>query len=137
MLSASAPLAPDAVAAVLTLTALSAVFAVKHVAADFLLQTNAMARGKERPRGWLWPLAAHAGCHAALTLAIVLVVAPRLWWLALVDFGVHGVVDRGKSAIAHRAQWPIDRPQFWWLLGFDQALHQLTNLALAAAILLL
>ena len=28
-------------------------FEVKHLAADFFLQTNWMAQGKQRPSGWL------------------------------------------------------------------------------------
>ena len=129
--------AAAAVHAVLALTGLSAVFAVKHLVADFLLQTNGMARGKERRAGWLRPLAAHVGCHAGLTLLVVLAVAPRLWWLAGVDFAVHILVDRGKTAIAQRPGFTPDQPRFWWLLGLDQCLHQLTNIGLAAALLLL
>ena len=53
------PASSAAVTAVLAVTALSAAFAVKHLVADFLMQTNAMARGKERPAGWLGPLLAH------------------------------------------------------------------------------
>lgn len=126
-----------AAAAVLAVTALSAVFAVKHVAADFLLQTTWMARGKESSEGWLLPLLAHGACHAALTLLITLGVAPRLWWLAPVDLAVHLVVDRLKTLAAHWGGWSPDQPQFWWLLGVDQCLHQLTNLGLAAALALL
>ena len=108
--------ATAAVHAVLAMTGLSAVFAVKHLVADFLLQTNGMARGKERRAGWL---------------------APRLWWLAGVDFAIHMAVDRAKTAIARRPGVTPDQPRYWWLLGLDQCLHQLTNIGLAAAIMLL
>lgn len=113
---------------------LAATLALKHVVADFLFQTGAIARGKERRHGWLVPLCRHALGHAGLTLALALLVAPRLWWLALVDFGIHFAVDRAKSVIGHRGGWSPEDVRFWWLIGFDQFLHQLTNLGLAAAL---
>ena len=137
MIDALAPLPPAAVHAALAVTGLSAVFAVKHLAADFLMQTNGMARGKERPSGWFGPLLAHVLCHVGLTLLIVLAVAPGLCWLAAVDFAVHLAVDRAKTLAARRGGWTPDHPQFWWLLGTDQCLHQLTNVGMAAAIVLL
>lgn len=118
-----------------TVTALAAVMATKHYLADFLLQTTWMARGKEGERNWLWPLAAHAGCHAAFTLAVALVVAPRLWWLCLVDFTIHFAVDRIKAIIGRRTALVPAQPQFWWLMGFDQLLHGLTDLGLVTAFL--
>jgi hypothetical protein len=110
------------------------VMAVKHYVADFQLQTSWIAHGKERRTGWFAPLAVHVLCHAALTLIIVLLVAPRLWWLALVDLVVHAVIDRCKTMIGLKGGWDMRRPQYWWLLGFDQMLHQFTNIALVAAI---
>jgi hypothetical protein len=107
--------------------------AFKHFVADFLLQTNWIAHGKERSEGWFAPLAVHVLCHAALTLVIALAIAPRLWWLAPVDLVVHAAIDRGKSVVAHRGGWDPSQGAFWWLIGFDQFLHQATNIALAAA----
>lgn len=137
MLNMSDALPPAAVHAVLALAGLSALFAVKHLVADFLMQTSRMARGKERRAGWMAPLAAHVSCHAGLTLLIVLAVAPHLWWLTAVDFSIHIAVDRAKTAIAQRPGFTPDQPRFWWLLGLDQCLHQLTNIGLATALMLL
>ena len=106
---------------------------LKHFVADFLLQTNWMARGKERSHGWAAPLALHVACHTVLTLAIVVVVSPRLWWLAVAEFFVHAAIDRAKSIVSQRAKLNTGMASFWWLLGFDQFLHQITNIALAAA----
>jgi len=117
--------------------ALLLVMALKHYLADFVLQTNWIARGKERPEDWMGPLALHVLIHAAFTLVIALAVAPRLWWLALVDLVVHAAIDRGKSLISLRTGWDAAKAQFWWLLGFDQFLHQATNIFLAAALLAL
>jgi hypothetical protein len=110
---------------------------VKHFVADFLLQTSWMAHGKERREGWLPPLAVHVLIHAGLTLLIALVVAPRLWWLALIDLVVHFSVDRGKGEIGQRCCWDFTKTQYWWLLGFDQFIHQVTNIAITAAFFVL
>ncbi|GJE43316.1 DUF3307 domain-containing protein [Methylobacterium soli] len=118
-----------------TMAALAATMIVKHYLADFVLQTDWMARGKERAQGWLVPLIAHAACHAALTLGVALVVAPRLWWLALVDFAIHFSIDRVKSVVARKGRWTQADAQFWWLLGFDQMLHGLTDIGLVAGFL--
>jgi hypothetical protein len=109
------------------------VMTLKHFVADFVLQTNWIAHGKNRSEGWLAPLAVHALCHAFLTLAIALLVAPRLWWLAFVDFIAHATIDRGKTIIGQRGGWGVNEARFWWLLGSDQLLHQATNVAIVAA----
>jgi hypothetical protein len=116
-----------------TFCALVLAFVLKHFVADFLLQTNWIAHGKERHEGWFWPLAVHILGHAALTLVIALALAPRLWWLALVDLVVHGCIDRSKSVTGHWGGWSPNQGAFWWLMGFDQFLHQVTNIGLAAA----
>lgn len=118
-----------------TMAALSAAMIAKHYLADFVLQSDWMARGKERATGWLRPLLAHAGCHALATLLVALAVAPRLWWLALVDYAIHFAVDRAKAVVGRRAGWSPANVRFWWLLGFDQMLHGLTDIGLVAALL--
>jgi hypothetical protein len=131
------PSLPDSVSAPVWAMLLVAVLvATKHYIADFLLQTNWMARGKECRSGWLLPLTSHVLCHAGLTLVIALGIAPRLWWLALVDFGVHFGIDRGKALLGQLGRWTPADEKFWWLLGFDQYLHQLTNVTLGAAFFL-
>lgn len=114
---------------------LAVAMAGKHYLADYVLQTGWMARRKERPAGWVAPLVAHALCHAGLTLLIALLVAPALWWLALLDLGVHFAVDRTKAKLAGHAGWTPDQARFWWLFGFDQMLHQLTDIVVIAFLL--
>jgi hypothetical protein len=116
-----------------TLCGLLLLFAFKHYVADFMLQTSWIAHGKERVTGWLAPLAVHVLAHGVLTLAIALTWAPRLWWLALVDVVVHATIDRCKSLLGNWGSWKPTEGQFWWLMGFDQFLHQVTNIALTAA----
>ena len=62
------------------------IFLIKHLVADFFLQTSWMANGKEQPHGWLKPLLAHVAVHAVATELIFLALAPLYWWMGLVDF---------------------------------------------------
>jgi len=111
-------------------------FQAKHLLADFLLQTKWMMAGKERLRGWLAPLTAHAAAHAAMTLCIALWLNPALWWLGAVDLAVHAAVDRGKSVLAF-GLGTHDGERIWWrIFGVDQTLHHLTHLAYAVVLVL-
>lgn len=108
---------------------LAAVFQVKHFVADFPLQKEYMLK-KFLP-GWefVLPLATHCAVHAAITLGIVLAVRPHLWWLAVVDFVVHFVMDRIKSGPNYLGRFDDKtRAGFWNALGFDQMVHHLTSL---------
>jgi Protein of unknown function (DUF3307) len=109
--------------------ALYAAFALKQFLADFVLQSDWMAAGKEQARGWAVPLAAHAGCHAILTLLLTLAIVPGLWWLGLVDFLVHGGIDRAKALASRRFNLKPNGTGWWWIFGADQLLHHLTHLA--------
>lgn len=81
-----------------TLFVLLIVYQIKHFLADYPLQGAYML--KKFMGGWDWvlPLAAHAGVHGLFTLAICLIVAPTMWWLALVDFVIHFTMDRIKAS---------------------------------------
>ena len=116
------------------LAGISVLFIVKHLLADFLLQTRSMAVGKDAPAGWFRPLATHAAVHAALTAAICLLLSPALVWLAAVDFLVHAAIDRAKALIGQRWRLTPGKSAFWWLLGIDQTLHHLTHLAFVVVI---
>ncbi len=111
-----------------------AIFQVKHLLADFILQTAWMAHGKEKPRGWLGPLAAHAGVHAVATAVIFALTAPAFAWLGIVDFVIHFAIDRGKGALTRMLDADSTQTAFWWLIGVDQTLHHLTHLGFAVVI---
>jgi hypothetical protein len=111
-------------------------FVIKHFLADFLFQTGWMALGKGTQHGWLKPLAVHAGIHAAMTLLLALFFLPALWWLCLVDFVVHGFIDRCKALATRRLGLTEKDSATWWLLGLDQALHQLTHFGFIVAMVL-
>lgn len=112
-------------------------FVVKHVLADFVVQSAWMARGKEQERDWIIPLAAHAACHAALTLALVLMIRPSLWWLSLLDFAIHGGIDRSRGLAMRRLKVTEQQAAWWTLFGIDQALHQLTHFGFILTLLLI
>ena len=72
----------------------------KHVIADFVLQTSWMAIGKDQKTGWALPLLAHCLVHLAVAMTLILIVAPRFWFVALIDFAIHITVDRAKGFCA-------------------------------------
>jgi len=118
-----------------TLLLLYLVFRLKHFACDFLLQTDWMALtkgccGKEGYKALL----IHSFIHALATFIIVLIIAPSLWWLALVDFVIHALIDRVKGRITTAKKWTSKDTAFWWAFGVDQELHNLTHVAYIALI---
>ena len=124
------PTMPEQIASDLLIWAV-ALFIIKHLLSDFILQTSWMAKGKEQTAGWFAPLLAHIAVHAAGTLLIALLLAPQLAWLAIVDLIVHGLIDRSKTLIQKRQQLKIEQAAYWWLFGIDQTLHHLTHLVFA------
>ncbi|HZE52813.1 MAG TPA: DUF3307 domain-containing protein [Bradyrhizobium sp.] len=106
---------------------------VKHIIADFVLQTSWMAIGKDQRTGWALPLLAHCLVHLAVAMALILIVAPRFWFVALIDFAIHITVDRAKGFCASRfgVTQDLQHPWFWTLIGVDQALHHLTGFGLS------
>ena len=52
---------------------------------------------------------------------VALIVAPRLWWLALVDLVVHFAIDRGKSLVGRWGR--CGRRIEWWRLGRRRVLQ--------------
>lgn len=107
------------------------VLTFKHVIADFVLQNSWMALGKDQKIGWAAPLLAHCLVHFAVALVLILIIAPRFWFLALVDFAIHIVIDRAKGLVASKFDVTVEHPWFWTLIGVDQALHHLTGFGLS------
>lgn len=103
----------------------------KHIIADFVLQNGWMAHGKDSKSGWALPLLVHCLIHLSVAMALILIVAPRFWFVALIDFAVHLTIDRAKGFISARFGVNQEHPWFWTLIGVDQALHHLTDFALA------
>lgn len=113
-------------------------FRAKQVICDFFLQTGWMALTKEaaQTREGLKALAVHAGIHAAFTFTLVVIFAPTLWWLGIVDFFVHGAIDRAKASIVFKNSWSYKNYQYWWAMGVDQEAHNLTHVVYIILIVL-
>jgi Protein of unknown function (DUF3307) len=107
------------------------VLTAKHVVADFFLQNSWMALGKDQKTGWALPLLVHCLIHGVLTTALMLIIAPRFWFIGLVDFVIHITVDRAKGFCVSTFNVTPEHQWFWWLIGIDQALHHLTDFGLA------
>lgn len=124
------PLEPPVLVAALVL------FQIKHLVADFLLQTPWMLANKGRyghPGGL-----AHVGVHLLGTLPILLWLGPGpllLAGLLAYEAAVHYHLDWAKERLNHRLGLGPDRAGFWTLTGIDQAGHQLTYLALIVLLL--
>ena len=105
----------------------------KHIIADFMLQNTWMAIGKDQKTGWALPLLAHCLVHLATALLLIVVVAPRFWFVAFIDFFIHILIDRAKGICAASFGVTLEsgHPWFWTLIGVDQALHHLTGFGLS------
>jgi hypothetical protein len=111
---------------------LVALLLAKHFLCDFVLQNGYQLSGKHQyghPGGLL-----HASIHA-LGTAAVLAFFPVSWAFLLgaaaAEFVVHYHIDWAKGRITRRAT-STQGLTYWGLFGFDQLLHQLTYVAIAA-----
>lgn len=117
------------------LIVLIAVFQVKHFVADYILQGKYML-GKFKLVGWEMPLLAHSSIHMAMTFFIVLCYLPVQYalMLAVLDMGIHFVIDRLKVLISRGYDSSKDK-EFWWALGADQMSHHFTHYGIAFAVI--
>ncbi len=109
-------------------------FLIKHVMADFILQTPYQLRNKGiygHPGGML-----HAGIHAVLSVPVFLILpAPGAVFAGVLIAGellVHYHVDWAKEQIVARRQWTPAAGGFWRALGIDQFIHHLTYVAMVS-----
>jgi hypothetical protein len=119
--------------AVFSICAILAILQVKHFICDYTLQNSYQLLNKGaylHPGGLL-----HAGLHALFTMVAFLVVVPT-WTLGLGivvgEFLVHYHIDWTKEQVIRRTRWAPMQARFWWAIGFDQLLHQLTYIVIAA-----
>lgn len=111
-------------------------YQVKHFLADFVFQ-NVWMLQKSRP-GWDFvpPLSIHCGIHAGATLAAALYLNPSLWWLGVLDFVVHFIMDRIKAGPRYLGRFQDIRGKaFWVTFGFDQMVHHLTHIYICIMLL--
>jgi hypothetical protein len=110
-----------------------AILQVKHAICDYPLQTLYQLQNKGsygHPGGII-----HAGLHVIGTATVFLAVTPTFWLGVAIlagEFVFHYHVDWAKDRwIRKHGYTAVDR-QFWWAIGFDQLLHHLSYLAIAA-----
>ena len=109
---------------------------IKHFLADFPLQTAKMLNEKGyygNVHGLL-----HALIHGALSLPIMLAFlgfSTFVCVLVLVEFVVHYHLDWAKEKLVRNTGWTYQYSKFWVAIGFDQLLHQITYIAMIAAII--
>ena len=121
-------------ASVSTVLILICLLQIKHMFADYFLQTPKMLQG----RGSYWHMgrAQHAGVHAlGSVLALLAVGAPLGFILVLVplEWAVHFNIDWGKARYGEVKGYGPNEAGFWRANGFDQALHHLTYIAMTWA----
>lgn len=107
----------------------------KHFVADFLIQTpyQFLNKGKYGHPGGL----IHAGIHALGSALVFFVITPSLLLgtaIVVCEFVAHYHIDWGKESTVKATQWKFPQAEFWWAFGADQVLHQITYLAIAAAL---
>lgn len=121
-------LARDPRAVVTYIFALLVIFQVKQFAADFPLQNRYMLQKTRSDWSFIPPLALHCAIHAAITLFIVALILPKLWWLAIVDFFLHFAMDRIKAGPRYLGRFrDTNSVGFWMSFGFDQMVHHMTH----------
>ncbi|ASM72789.1 hypothetical protein SULPSESMR1_01984 [Pseudosulfitobacter pseudonitzschiae] len=107
-------------------------FQIKHMFADFFLQTPRMLsdRGRYAHMG----RAQHAGVHALLSALVLLIVGvslPLILALVAIEWVAHYHIDWAKGCWSDRTCHTPQDGGYWRAMGTDQALHQLTYLAMA------
>ena len=114
-----------------------AILMLKHMTADFFLQTSYQYCNKGKyghPGGLL-----HSFIHIALTPLVYLVLAPVsllvVIGIAAGEFAIHYHIDWAKEQITSRYGFTPQTAGFWRTLGLDQFLHGLTYLAIVAVLI--
>jgi Protein of unknown function (DUF3307) len=114
-----------------TILVLFALLQIKHMFADYFLQTPRMLSG----RGEYWHLgrAQHAAVHgigSAICFALVGAGPAVIAGLVIGEWVVHFNIDWCKARYCDAKGLNPSQAGFWQAAGFDQALHQLTYVAM-------
>lgn len=122
---------PDPVSSIFLLLCL---LQIKHMFADYFLQTPRMLSG----RGEYLHLgrAQHAGVHALGSVVSLVLVGANTWfiiWIVVLEWIVHFNIDWGKARWSENRGYGPTHAGFWRAAGLDQALHHLTYVAMVWA----
>ncbi|MEX0301296.1 MAG: DUF3307 domain-containing protein [Leisingera sp.] len=107
---------------------------IKHLFADFFLQTPKMLSG--RCAYAHMGRAQHAGVHiigSAIVFALFSAPVVFILVLAVLEWIVHFHIDFGKARYSEVKKLNPQQARFWQAMGSDQMLHQLTYIAMAWA----
>lgn len=118
-----------------TILLICAAFQIKHLVADFFLQNSKMIMGREKY--WHMGRAQHAGIHCVLSVVVLAIFgAPTaiILWLVAVEFVVHFHIDWAKAKFSVDRNLVPTQPLYWYAMGTDQALHQMTYLGMIWAL---
>ncbi len=119
------------------------VFQIKHLIADYYLQTPRMYLNKGKSYGWFWPLVEHAGVHAIGTFVIIIITLVLTGGFAITDIQLIALVASGFDFLTHFAidRWKAtkkqtpDQPAFWVSLGWDQMGHHIVGILIIISII--
>jgi hypothetical protein len=112
---------------------------IKHFIVDFLLQNKWQWSNKHifgHPGGMF-----HAFLHGITTVGILLAMnlsipLDIICIIGWSEYIIHYLIDWGKMNLNIKTGWKPDTSEkFWWLLGFDQLLHNLTYCAIIYSLL--
>lgn len=117
---------------------LMCLFQAKHMLADYFLQTKVMLDGREAYVHLGRFL--HAGVHAAGSLIVFLLIGAPVAFILLVvvmEWAVHFHIDWWKGRHTSEQNLTPQDAAYWRACGMDQALHQLTYVAMIWAWLMM
>lgn len=107
---------------------------IKHLFADFFLQTAKMLSGRDE---YLHSgRAQHAGVHALFSVVVFVIMGAPVSFIlviAALEWVVHFHIDYGKAHYSEKKELTPQNAVFWRAMGTDQCLHQLTYVAMTAA----
>ncbi len=110
-------------------------FQIKHMFADFYLQTPVMLVDRDQ---LVHPgRALHCLVHSVGTILCLLIMSVPLLPLLIVaaaEWIVHYLIDFGKGVWSERAGHTPADPSYWRAFGVDQTLHQLTYVVMVLAL---
>ena len=89
-----------------------------HWVADFVMQSDKMAKGKSSSNRWLL---AHTGTY---TLVVAALTLQPLY--AIVNGVIHTIVDYGTSRLTSKLWEKGDIHNFFVVIGLDQLIHMIT-----------
>ena len=122
---------PDIVSTVLLLFCL---LQIKHMLADFFMQTPRMLTG--RAVYLHMGRAQHAGVHMLMSIPVFVLVGASTGFIVLIvaaEWAVHFNLDWGKARYSEVKALNPTQARFWQAMGVDQAMHHLTYVAMVWA----